>query len=341
MKLLSLRLHCPDTLGDVTLSFADEDGGARPLTLVFGGPGAGKTSLVAAVANTRPGHTVALTARASDPRCYAECSWALGMDEPDAHRVLVLASPNAPEPLGRSADRREAAFVERLAREGGFACVVFSALRWFSRSAVSLRAPDRPGQRYEVRAREPLDDAARHDLTPEVKQALAYAAIVRALPPAGDERHHQLGDAMATVVDALAGLGNLSYRGLDPRSLEARFEDAAGRAATFDALPTYLKHCIAFGALAVRALWSAYPGIDPRRAEGVVAIDEIELHQDAETALGLMDVLRRELPDVQWIFTTRTSSLLSARDEREVLALRKLEAGGSISVHAGPDAQVH
>lgn len=343
MKLLALRLHCPGTLGDVGLSFADEDGSPRPLTLIFGGPGAGKTTLLAAIGNTRPAHTVPLTTRASDPRCYAECSWALGMDQPDSERVLVLSSPNAPEAFSRvgGAERREAAFVERLSREGGFACVLFSALRWFSKGAVHVRAPERAVSRYELRSRETLDDAARHDLAPEVKQSLAYAAIVRALPGSEEERHEHLGDAMASVVDALAGVTSWRYRGLDPRTLEARFEDDRGVSCHFDALPTQVKHCIAFGALTVRALWSAYPGIDPRRAEGVVAIDEVDLHLDAETADAVMSVLGQQLPEVQWIFTTRTSPLLAARDPREVLALRKLEIGGSVSVHVGPDAQSH
>lgn len=343
MKLLSVRLHCPDTLGDVALSFESDSGEARPLTLIFGGPGSGKTSLVAAVSNTRPAHTVALSGRPSDPRCYAQCSWSLGMDVPDGGRVLVLTSPNAPEELGRAnvAERRELVLVERLAREGGFAYLSLSALRWFSRSAVVLTGLDRNPSRYEVRAREPLEDAARNDLTREVKQALAYAAVVRVLPPSGDESYPQLGNAMAAVIDALAGIGELRYVGLDSRSLEPRFAAPDGKTLGFDALPTYLKHCIAFGALTVRAAWSAYPGIDPRRAEVVAAIDEVDLHQDTTTAALLIDVLCRELPAVQWVLTTRSSALLAGRDESEVLALRRLEPRGAISVHVGPDAQVH
>lgn len=343
MKLRSVRLHCPDTLGDLVLSLAGEDEGARPFTLVYGGPGSGKTSLVSAISNTRPGHTVVLTGRASDPRCYAECAWWLGLDEPGSERVLVLQSPNAPAELGRAnvSDRREVALAERLAREGGFAYLAFSASRWFSRSPLLLTVPDRAAGRSELRGREALDDAARNDLTRDVKQALAYAAIVRALPQAGDERHHGLGDAMADVVDALAHLGHLKYAGLDPRTLEPRFIDPDNQSISFDALPTYLKHCVAFGALTVRALWNAYPSIDPRRAEAVVAIDEIELHQDTATASRLMDVLTQQLPSTQWILTTRSSELLAGRDERETVALRRSEPHGQISVHAGSEAQVH
>lgn len=343
MKLLSVRLNCPDTLGKVELSFADDEAQPRPFTLIFGGPGSGKTTLLAAIGGTRPGQTVALNARAAEPRCYAECTWQLGMDHPDQTRTLVLQSPNTPEELRGEAtpDRRDAILAERLAREGGFVCLVFSALRWFSKSPLVLTAPDRGAGRYDVRAREPLDDASRNDLTRDVKQALAYAAIVRALPQPGEERYRQLGDAMASTVDAIARLGQLRYGGLDPRTLEPLFIGADGQGLGFDALPTYLKHCIAFGALSIRAAWSAYPNIDPRRAEAVVLIDEIDLHQDSATATGLMDVLVGQLPDVQWILTTRSSALLAARDESETLALRRLEEEGGVSVYAGPDAQVH
>lgn len=343
MKLLTVRLHCPDTLGDIALSFTDGEDVPRPLTLVWGSPGSGKTSLVSAIGNTRPGHNVALGMRSSDPRCYAECRWQLGMDEPDRTQPLVLHSPNAPVNFVQSGptERRDAAFVEGLTREGGFACLTFSALRWFSKSPVLLRAPDRGAGRYELRSREPLDDASKHDLAPDVKQALAYAAIVRALPQATEERYQQLGDAMSAVVDALVQLGGFRYTGLDPRTLEARFVAAQGEGVAFDALPTHLKHCVAFGALSVRAVWSAYPGVDPRRAEAVVAIDEVDLHQDSDTAAALLDVLASELPQIQWIFTTRSSALLAARDEGETLALHKVEAAGRTSVHTGADARVH
>jgi hypothetical protein len=343
MKLLAVRLICPDTLGEVSLSFADDEGQARPFTLIFGGPGSGKTTLLAAIGGTRPGQTVALNARASEPRCYAECTWLLGMDHPDQGRSLVLSSPNLPEELrgAGTPDRRDAIVAERLAREGGFVCLVFSALRWFSKSPLVLTAPDRGAGRYDVRAREPLDDASRNDLTRDVKQALAYAAIVRSLPQPGDERYHQLGDAMAFTVDALARLGQLRYGGLDPKTLEPLFLTTDGESLGFDALPTYLKHCIAFGALSIRAAWSAYPNIDPRRAQAVVLIDEVDLHQDTATAAALMDVLAQQLPEVQWILTTRSSALLAARDESETLALRRLDEQGGVAVHTGPDALVH
>jgi hypothetical protein len=343
MKLKSVQISCPQTLGDVKVSFADDEGNARPVTLLFGGPGSGKTTLLSAIAHTRPGHTVAMAQRPSEPPCTARCEWWLALDEPDRAHPLLLWSPNAaPEFMSPSADaRREAMFFDRLAREGGFVFSCFSATRWFSRSAMILTAPERTVRRYDVRNNDPLDDASRNDLTREVKQALTYAAIVRVLPDASAERHRQLGDAMGKLVASLSAVFGFAYSGLDPASLEPMFTSPQGAYVPFDGLPTAVKHAVAFGALTLRALWAAYPGLNPELAQGFVAIDQLELHQDAAVASTLIDRLSSALPHVQWLITTRSTELLTTRNPEECIALRRLDAQGTVSVHQGRDAHVH
>lgn len=342
MKLLSLTVSSPLALGELELRF-ETAGKPRPLTLIFGGPGSGKTTLLSAVANTRPGHTVAMGVRTSEAPCSASCTWWLGMDEPDRKKPLTLCSPNAGDTL-RGSDpelRRDAALFERLAREGGFVFLSLSATRWFSKSPLLLASPERSVARYDVRAAEPFDDASRNDLGRDVKQALAYAAIVRVLPHGTEERERLLGQAMRELVSGISRIYGFDYGELEPRSLEPMFTRSDGRRYSFDALPAAVKHAIAFGSLPLRALWAGYPGMDPRRAQGVVAIDQIELHQTAATANDLLDLLLLHLPEVQWLVTTRSDELLAARASDEAVALHRLQSHGSVEVYEGGQARVH
>ncbi|HEX2734375.1 MAG TPA: hypothetical protein VHM70_22350 [Polyangiaceae bacterium] len=343
MKLKSVHMSCPESLGDFALSFDDEQGSPKPLTLVFGGPGSGKTTLLTALAHTRPGHTVAMNLRPTDPPCFARSEWWLGLDEPDRVHPLRLWSPNAGPELAEAdpAARRDVALFDKLAREGGFVFVAFSAMRWFSRSPLILSAPERSVRRYDVRSNEPLDDAARNDLSRDVKQALVYAAIVRALPEVDGDRHQILGDTMSRVVNSLTRALGYEYIGISPTSLEPTFVGRERVQLPFDALPSAVKHAAAFGALTLRALWAAYPGLNPELAQGLVVIDQIELHQDASVAAILLERLLAALPNVQWIVTTRSQELLASRNPDECVALRRLDPAGKVSVHWGPDAHVH
>ncbi len=341
MKLLSVRVSSPDALGELEVPFITEDRGPRNLTLIVGGPGSGKTTLVTAIASTRPGHVTAMGFRPSDAPCTASCSWWLGMDDPDRSTPLLLHSPNALEIPNAVDARREAAFFERLARQGGFVFIALSAMRWFSKAPLVLSTPERTVARYDVRAAEPLDDAGRNDLGREVKQALCYASIVRVLPHGERERERLLGEAMAKLVGQLCAVYGFSFDGLEPRSLEPVFTHQSGRRMRFDALPTATKHAIAFGVLPLRALWAAYPGMDPTRAQGVVAIDQFELHQSDSAAEALIEVLTRGLPDVQWILTTRSDELAAARPSDETFALRRIGERGAVEVFAGKAARLH
>jgi hypothetical protein len=356
MKLLQAALVGVGPFDKLVLPFADENGEARAVTVLHGAGGVGKSSVLAAIASTRPGHCVVQLPRleaqgsaAPASPAFAACDWALGQDEPARPHALSLASPNArlaPTDEAEALRRREQALFDRLANEGGFAFLSIPSTRWFSRQPIAFSAPARSVARYDVRASASVEDATRSDLARETKQALAYAAIASALsslsPPAehAERRFDLLSAAMHSAVDILLKLVGFSYRGLDPLSFEPMFV-GQGREVAFDALPTRARHLTAFAALSVRTLWAAYPDQDPRDSEGVIAIDEVDLHQDAQAQQNLVSAFREALPEAQWILTTTSPVVAGAADARAVLALRQLPEADGVRVFAGDQARTH
>lgn len=355
MRLLRAEIVGVGPFEALAFPFTDEGDQPRRMTIVHGAGGVGKTSLLAAIATTRPGHCVAQLrqrdARGEDetdatpPRVM--CEWGLGQDDPSRPHALVLGSPNArvfPADEDEALRRREQALFDRVATEGGFAFLALSSTRWFSRQPIAFSAPGRTIARYDARAASVLDDASRADLARETKQSLAYAAIARALglgDPHGGKRLERLGDAMRDVVSKLTALAGFDYAGLDPFSFEPLFKGPDGGPKPFDALPTRVRHLASFAALSVRTLWASYPERDPRGAEGVVAIDEVDLHQDPTTQAELAGALRLALPEVQWILTTTSSVVAASCEPSEVLALRRLPEQADVTLFAGDQALTH
>ncbi len=354
MHIAHATLRGVAPFGELEAGFCDEHGEPRPVTVVHGGAGVGKTMLLQALACTRPGHaTVAPGLGATeDGPPQVRCAWHLGEDEPSRPHPLWVSTPGTTPPDDEAAlQRREQALFDRRAREqGGFVFLLFPANRWFSRQAVSLHAPARSLMRYDVRATTALDQTSSADLTRETKQALAYAAIAAALSPGSttdaatgrprmDPR--QLGAAMREAVDSIVRLTGLRYEGLDPTSLEPRFVSAGGRQLDFDALPTRTRHLVAYVAITIKTLWAAYPTADPRTAEGVVAIDDADLHQDAHVLAELIGTLRTTLLGVQWILTTASPPLAAAAAPGQVLALRRLTEDAHVSLFVDEHARTH
>ncbi|MFC1641645.1 hypothetical protein ACFL5O_02995 [Myxococcota bacterium] len=352
MHLLGARLVGVGPFEDVRFPFSDDEGEARMVTVVHGGGGVGKTTLLACVAATRPGHSVALLPEPENQPesagpAFCVCDWRLGIDEPERPHPLQVATPTArlsTEDQQEVFRRREQALFDRMAKEGGFACAVLPAGRWFSRQPLTLQAPARTVARYDVRGQTALDDASRSDLARETKQALAYAEIVQALAgrrPGRDRRLEQLGATMHDAVNSLVELAGFEYRGVDPRSLEPVFVSTHGRVRSFDGLPTRVRHLVAIAALSVRTLSAAYPLRDPATAEGVILIDEVDLHQESSILDGLVPALRSVLPGVQWILTTSSSVVAGTLDTRDVLALRRSSDQGRVDLFLGSEARTH
>lgn len=351
MLLGLVRLIGLGPFDDLSISFADGDGSPRKLSVLFGGEGVGKTSILAAIASTRPGHTVAqLSPRgnaSSSPFVIAD--WILGDDDPARPHPLRVISPNAKleEPDDHALlRRREQTLFDRRAAEGGFALVCFSGARWFSRTPVLLTTPERTILRYDLRASASFDDATRADLARETKQVLAYISIAAALAHRGEAkegagRFEALERALHDVLEILLEDGEIRYRGADPATLEPLFEMSDGRVIEFDDLPRSARQIVAFGALTLRSLAAAYPAKDVREVEGVVLLDDVGGHPDLRCERPLLtSLLTKALPRVQWIVTTSSPAVALGCDVAEVLALRRSRSG-QIELHEGREAVMH
>ena len=348
MHLLRMRISGLGPFDELELGLSDDDGEPRLMTAVHGGGGVGKTTLLAALASTRPGNSVVNSTVGSERETPGTvvCEYRLGQDDPERPHVLAVASPNARAFTDDNAEmlrRREQALFDRVARESGFVFVAFGGHRWFSRQPVALIGPGRSVARYESRSSITGEDPSRGDLGRETKQALAYAAISGAL--AGNDstrrRFEWLAQGMTQAVDVMAGLAGFRFVGIDPLTLEPQFTDDGERPRPFDSLPTRVRHLVAFAALPLRALWSAYPYRDPVESEGIVAIDEVDLLQDPVVLSHLVPALRRALPKVQWIVSATSPLVAASCEASEVIALRRNPERGNIEYFTGPQALTH
>jgi hypothetical protein len=340
MRLASVRLRKVGPFDDTIVRFVSDDSGEdsqppRPVTVLFGGDGTGKTSLLAAIGLTRPGYALpplpSSRDRADNEPAFVATEWMLGEDDPERPHPLVVASPTvllpgeAPE-VAAIRRREQALFDKRAQQEGGFVFLAFSGARWFSRSASVLTTPERSVLRYDVRHPVSFDDPTRADLTRETKQALVYAAVADALGRGRAETMFlsHFDEAMREVATIALEPFGFTYAGIGATTLEPEARDHSGRLVPFDALPRAARHLLAFVVLPLRALFAAYPGSEsPREHEGVVAIDDIEVQQDPAFLRGILPLLRKALPNVQWIVATSSTQLALACEAGEVVALRR------------------
>lgn len=349
MKLLQLRVVDLGPFADVVVSFRGPEEQARNVTIVVGGSGVGKTTLLAAIASTRPAHAVATMARAQAATPgYVIADWDLSDDDPERPHPLQVCSPHTPvkdTEEDRLRRREQTLFDRRAVEQGGFMVMSMSSTRWFSRTSVSLSSPERTVLRYDVRAAQSFDDASHADIARDVKLALVYAAIASRIPEPDSGRLSLslavVDEAMRDLLARLLALVSVRYLGVHPLTLEPVFATDRGEIMSFDRLPTSIRHLVAFAVLPVRALAAAYPGRDPRMTEGVVLIDEVALHQEPHVQRGIVTALRGALPRVQWILTTSSPEVAWACEPYEVIALRRMPSSRRVELFEGPLATLH
>ncbi len=352
MQLLQARVVGLGPLSDVTFRFHDDEGAPRPATVVLGGGGVGKTSLLFAIACTRPGYAVPIRARKPGELTFAVADWAVTGEDPSRPHPLRVASPNAqtgePEDVALLR-RREQALFDKRAADGGFALVALSGARWLSRSSVLLggaeRVPGRPG----VREAPSFDDATRADLARDTKQSIAHPIVAAAVARASRRieapvaEHAQMVElAMRDAVAPLARLGGYDLVGIDPATFEPVFERiGSGAPVPFDELPAQSKHLVALGALASRGVHAAFPKRDPRTCEAVVLVDDADLHLESSARRALVPALREALPSVQWVLAASSPEVALPCAAGDVLALRRMPDTSEVRLYEGDEAVVH
>jgi hypothetical protein len=349
MHLLQMRLNGLGPFDEIELGFCNEQGEPRLVTVIHGGGGVGKSTVLAALASTRPGNATVISAGLTGEReapGSVVCEFHLGQDDSERPHALTVASPNARVHVEEDREmlrRREQASFERASREAGFVFVAIPATRWFSRQPLALVAPARNLARYDARAPSTADDPARGDLAREVKQILAYAMVTSALANQRpkERRFEWLSTALAHAVNTLLKLVGYRFVGVDTLSLEPLFQTDSDKEVPFDSLPTRVRNLVAFAALPVRALWAAYPFRDPLQAEGIVTIDEVDLYQDPTLLVHLMPTLNEALPRVQWIVTATSPCVAAGCDVSEVIALRRSPEAGTVEYFTGAMALTH
>lgn len=334
---------------ELTIELLDRELQPRPMTIVWGEGGMGKTTLLAALACTRPGNLVQPRGLFRRPggESWVCADWRIGEQEPATSHSLRWVTPNAGPgaPSLEVADKRMQTVIDRRAASGrGHVFVALPGHRQFPPASLGLIDPARTLLQYDVRTAGLTVDSTRPELARACKQAISYAGIVAAL--AGNKRGEGsdprfLGSAMHEAVNTMVGLTDHEYIGVDPLSLEPRFRTPGGTTVGFEALPTQLRHLISFVALPTRALWAAFGGRDPRESTGVVAIDDAQLLLSDSVLLDLLPALRRALPRVQWFLTTNSPTLAACCDRDELVTLRRLPSSDRVESFTGDLARNH
>lgn len=323
----------------------------RPLTVVYGEGATGKTTLLSAIAATRPGHHVVQTSvwRRPNTNPHVVCGWRLASEDPTRPHTLDVSTPGFTARADESDEqlrRRELIHFDKvMGDKGGFAFIGLPGSRRFPRANVVIADPARTLLKPDTRGAPGFQDPNALELTRPIKLILAYAALAGAL--AGDGKGEAAGDprllavALREALDELLGLVGCTYRGLSPRSFEPRFETPGGEVVPFDGLSAGARQLVCLATLPVHQLWAANAFADPRTCDGVIAVDDVELNLSTTVQAELLTCLRRILPRAQWILATASPTLAHAATLGSTIALRRDADSDRVVAYEGELSLTH
>jgi hypothetical protein len=335
----------------IDVELCDRPGEPRPLTVIYGDGGTGKSTLLSAITATRPGNHVVQTTiwRHPNSKPHAICEWRLGVEDPERPHPLIVSTPGFSAEADEQAEqlrRRELVHFDRVANEvGGFAFVGLPGTRRYPRASLVIGDPARTVLRPDLRGAPGFHDPNAVDLTRALKLIIAYAGIAAAL--AGDTRGESGADprclavALREALDELLALIGHHYRGLSPRTFEPRFETPGGEILPFDALSMQARQLVCIATLPVHQLWVANQGADPRRCEGVVLIDDLELNLSDNVQGELLATLRRILPKAQWVVATASPGLAHSAALGTTVTLRREPGSDRVAAYEGELSLTH
>lgn len=351
MYLEYVRVAGLGPFDQLDLDLCERPGEPRLTTVIYGEGGTGKTTLLSAIAATRPAHHVVQTSvwRRPGTNPHAVCHWRLGSEDPDRPHPLKVSTPGftvESDDAEEQLRRRELVHFDRvLSEKGGFAFVGLPGTRRFPRANLVIGDPARTVLKVDTRGAPGFHDPAAVELTRALKLVLAYAGIATSL--AGDGKGESssdprvLGVALREALDELLGLIGYRYRGVSPRTFEPRFETAAGEVLPFDGLPIQARQLVTFATLPIHQFWVANNFADPRGCEGVVLIDDVELNLSSAVQAELLTALRRVLPRAQWVLSTASPELAHAAVLGSAVTLRREADSDRVVAYEGELSLTH
>jgi hypothetical protein len=308
---------------DLSLSFEGADGAPRMWTCILGDNGSGKTSILQAIALAAMGESMA-SKLVDDARSYvtagapgATAAIATAFTGGLSTRLEVRPGSYQWVGAGKHDERVEEL---RRHRASGFFIAGFGTSRRLARPGQIAVPADPVAER--VRG---LFDADHRLLGLEFGEALEPQALKGAFLQGVTALLQEARDVESALLPGLTGLERAREEAPGARQgdVVARF-DAGGGA--FHVAP----HLLSAGYQSVLAWVGELIGhtlLDAQRAvalaeiEGIVLIDEIDLHLHPTWQRRIVPILRRLLPRVQFIVTTHSPLVLAGCAPDEIVRL--------------------
>jgi len=364
MYLRSLTLHNLKLLREVALSFTREDGEIRPWTVLVGENGSCKTAILQAIALAASGATLgselADVSALPDRRQPATelmligAEFTFGQEGHKARQYPGLEEKRALAPYLRSSIAAKSTWRDLVGSSryvGSEHTRVFDPIRearrtqlpgWF----VAGYGTERDLPHPKAIQGEGLVDPIKQRLDNLFDRgSLIATGFADLFEPAQAKAYNRILKQVFVEGDLLPGVVDLELRGqgmVRTRQdlLEAhRFEfELGGQRVRIPAtsLSNGYQGAIAWlSDLIGHILLEAGKPVAPERMEGLVLIDELDLHMHPRWQATLVPALKAVFPKLQFIATTHSAMLLPGLEQEEVLVLRQDEEG-SIYVTPAP-----
>lgn len=323
LRLMSLTLRDVKCFTSITLPMSTESPLGGAWTCLAGVNGAGKSTVLQAIA-------LALLGRQRAPELgLARCSRMVRRTGPDTApptpeiRLTVTDGATTRDivlPLSATSgidDRRLASMTDQSAVEqlweqmDGRLVVSYGATRNIS---------DTPG------AQQSMSPSAHRQLT--LFDPLAQIVSAEALT-IGGERFRSVLDTIAALVTAVLDEPDVPFS-CTVRDDHLTFQREGAELGSMD-LPDGFRSVLALLADIASGWHELHPdatSVEGTDIEGIVLVDELDLHLHARLQRMIVPRLRTALPNVQWIVTTHSPYIVGSFDQTEIVLLDRSKDGG-------------